>query len=110
MVGTDSSLSGTVSVRLTIKAATSLPPSLSHMVFCQYMFWGDCDITTVQPLNRNTGSDSFTFEHSREIQVSVSEEFLEHCSEGALSIEVYGHRSSGAAFAWQVCCSAFNTL
>ena len=35
-------------------------------------------------------------------QVSVSEEFLEHCSEGALSVEVYGHRSSGAAFAWQV--------
>ena len=103
LVGTDLSLSGTVSVRLTIKAATSLPPSLSHMVFCQYMFWGDCDITTVQPLNRNTGTDSFTFEHSREIQVSVSEEFLEHCSEGALSIEVYGHRTSGAAFAWQVC-------
>ena len=36
------------------------------------------------------------------VQVSVSEEFLEHCSEGALSVEVYGHRSSGAAFAWQV--------
>ena len=110
LVGTDSSLSGTVSVRLTIKAATSLPPSLSHMVFCQYMFWGDCDITTVQPLNRSTGSDSFTFEHSREIQVSVSEEFLEHCSEGALSIEVYGHRSSGVAFAWQVCCHCLKDL
>ena len=60
-LATDSNLSGTVSVRLTIKAATSLPPSLSHMVFCQYMFWGDCDITTVQPLNRSTGSESFTF-------------------------------------------------
>jgi kinesin family protein 13 len=27
--------------------------------------------------------------------VTVSEEFMEHCSEGALSIEVYGHRSAG---------------
>ena len=44
------------------------------------MFWGDCDITTVQPLNKNTGSDSFTFEHSREIQVvkcEVNIEFLD---------------------------------
>ena len=24
-----------------------------------------------------------------------TEEFLEHCAEGALSIEVYGHRSAG---------------
>lgn len=27
--------------------------------------------------------------------MTVSEEFMEHCSEGALSIEVYGHRSAG---------------
>ena len=43
-------------------------------------------------------------------QVSVSEEFLEHCSEGALSVEVYGHRSSGAAFAWQVVGTTIETL
>ena len=42
------------------------------------------------------------------VQVSVSEEFLEHCSEGALSVEVYGHRSSGAAFAWQVGGTIYN--
>ena len=28
---------------------------------------------------------------------SINEEFLEHCLEGALSIEVYGHRSAGFA-------------
>ena len=27
--------------------------------------------------------------------MSVTEEFVEHCSEGALSIEVWGHRSAG---------------
>ena len=28
-------------------------------------------------------------------RVPITEEFIEHCSEGALSIEVWGHRSSG---------------
>lgn len=27
--------------------------------------------------------------------VPVTEEFVEHCAEGALSIEVWGHRSTG---------------
>ena len=27
--------------------------------------------------------------------MTVSEEFMEHCTEGALSIEVWGHRSMG---------------
>ncbi len=27
----------------------------------------------------------------------VTEEFMEHCAEGALSIEVWGHRSMGFA-------------
>ena len=33
-------------------------------------------------------SANFSFDHTREIVVSLNEEFLEHCSEGALSIEV----------------------
>lgn len=93
--------SSTVAVRLTVRAATGLAPSLAHQVLCQYMFWGDGDITTVQPVAQNSNSNIVSFEHRREIQVSVSEEFLEHCSEGALSIEVYGHRSSGLTNAWQ---------
>ena len=34
---------------MTIKNAAGLPPSLSHFVFCQYMFWGDTDLTVVPP-------------------------------------------------------------
>lgn len=33
----------------------------------------------------------------------VTEEFIEHCVEGALSIEVWGHRSAGfVAGSWEV--------
>ncbi len=38
--------------------------------------------------------------------VPLTEEFLEHCAEGALSIEVYGHRRSNANNATLV--STFN--
>ena len=31
----------------------------------------------------------------QEFAVHVTDEFMEHCAEGALSIEVWGHRSSG---------------
>ena len=33
----------------------------------------------------------------RQFVIPVTEEFMDHCSEGALSIEVYGHRSAGFA-------------
>jgi kinesin family protein 13 len=76
------------------------------------MFWGDSDLTVVPPsVNSSSAFGSsghadylmsghsevsvFHFDHSREFFVSVSEEFMEYCSEGALSIEVYGHRSAG---------------
>lgn len=31
----------------------------------------------------------------QDFKVSITEEFIEHCSDGALSIEVWGHRSQG---------------
>lgn len=37
----------------------------------------------------------FNFEHTKDYTVSITEELLEHCIEGALSIEVWGHRSAG---------------
>ena len=33
--------------------------------------------------------------HLQEFAVHVTEEFMEHCAEGALSIEVWGHHSQG---------------
>ena len=40
----------------------------------------------------NVKTNVFNFDHVQEFNVAVNEEFLEHCLEGALSIEVYGHR------------------
>ena len=99
----------TMTVQVTIKNAAGLPPSLSHFVFCQYHFWGEQDPTVVPPtdpenntndilkLGQTTDVAMFNFNHTRQFIVPVTEEFTEHCSEGALSIEVYGHRSAGFA-------------
>lgn len=87
-----------VTCRISIKQASGLPLSLSNFVFCQYTFWGhqeavvpvtNSDLTAI---NQNM---SFKFEHEKDYTVTVTEEFLEHCVEGALSIEVWGHRSVG---------------
>ena len=87
-----------VTCKITIKQASGLPLSLSNFVFCQYTFWGHQEAVVpvsnsdVPAVNQNM---TFKFEHSKDYTVSVTEEFLEHCAEGALSIEVWGHRSVG---------------
>ena len=114
VVGEDPDGCGVITCRLTIKSANGIPPSLSQFVFCQYTFWGDDEIFIVPPqinpnapagrlkVNSDTAAASFSFHHSRDIIVQVSEEFLEHCGEGALSIEVYGHKSSVNHNAWEL--------
>ncbi|XP_011311127.1 kinesin-like protein KIF13B isoform X5 [Fopius arisanus] len=96
-----------ISCRVTIKQASGLPLSLSHFVFCQYNFWGHPEPIVVPSisstdlpqincsLSRQRDSPAFEFSHTNEFTVPINEEFLEHCAEGALSIEVWGHRSAG---------------
>ncbi|XP_046837020.1 kinesin-like protein KIF13B isoform X2 [Vespa crabro] len=102
----DYSGSSHITCRVTIKQATGLPLSLSHFVFCQYMFWGNPELIVVPPVvnaelppsNCATGqrdSLAFRFDHTEDFKVPITEEFIEHCAEGALSIEVWGHRSAG---------------
>ncbi|XP_076639864.1 kinesin-like protein KIF13A isoform X7 [Colletes latitarsis] len=102
----DYSGSSHIICRVTIKQATGLPLSLSHYVFCQYMFCGHPEPIVVpavdnsEQLNSNcqTGqrdSLAFKFNHTKDFTVPITEEFMEHCAEGALSIEVWGHRSAG---------------
>lgn len=87
-----------VTCRVSIKQATGLPLSLSNFVFCQYTFWGHQE-TVVPVINSEIPSHNqnmtFKFDHTQDYTVSLTEEFLEHCAEGALSIEVWGHRSAG---------------
>ncbi|GLH14430.1 Kinesin-like protein KIF13A [Gryllus bimaculatus] len=96
--------SGQIICRVTIKQASGLPLSLSNFVFCQYSFWNHPDSIVVPPVVDTeypapcaTGRDSMTFkfDHSKDFSIPITEEFMEHCSEGALSIEVWGHRCAG---------------
>ncbi|XP_065165638.1 kinesin-like protein KIF13A isoform X3 [Atheta coriaria] len=90
-----------VTIRVNVKQASGLPLSLSHFVFCQYTFWGHPEYTVIPPkvdIPEHilvSQKDSLKFNHEKEFTVHINEEFLEHCSEGALSIEVWGHRSAG---------------
>ncbi|XP_070377982.1 kinesin-like protein KIF13A isoform X1 [Dermacentor albipictus] len=92
-----------VTVRVAIRSAVGLPPSLSNFVFCQYTFWGHTEAVVVAPVvdtDAKPGSPgnaniTFKFNHVQDHVVPVTEEFVEHCAEGALSIEVWGHRSTG---------------
>ncbi|XP_050727701.1 kinesin-like protein KIF13A isoform X3 [Eriocheir sinensis] len=102
-----------VTVRVSIRQAAGLPPSLSNFVFCQYQFWGQNEGEVVAPVVNNeypTASSSkdsitFKFEHTKDYTVLITEDFMEHCTDGALSIEVWGHRSAGFGLArtgWEV--------
>ncbi|XP_055378395.1 kinesin-like protein KIF13A isoform X4 [Condylostylus longicornis] len=87
-----------ITCRVTIKQASGLPLSLSNYVFCKYTFWGhqECVVPVTNAEVPNLDQNrTFNFEHTKDYTVSISEEFLEHCAEGALSIEVWGHRSAG---------------
>ncbi|EEB18127.1 conserved hypothetical protein [Pediculus humanus corporis] len=92
----------TIVCRVTIKQASGLPLSLSNFVFCHYHFWGDSEPIAVPPVvspelptTPHPASMTFKFDHTMDFTVPITEEFIEHCAEGALSIEVWGHRSAG---------------
>lgn len=119
-----------VTIRVAIKQATGLPPSLSHFVFCQYSIWGgggSSEPVVVPPVvsadtpppvppttpaaaaspasPRHQPQVTFRFDHKKDFTIALTEEFIEHCAEGALSIEVWGHRSAGFSRArgnWEV--------
>ncbi|XP_069340886.1 kinesin-like protein KIF13B [Eulemur rufifrons] len=83
-----------------ILQATGLPQHLSHFVFCKYSFWDEQEPLIVAP-EVDTSSSSpvskephcmVVFDHCNEFSVNITEDFIEHLSEGALAIEVYGHK------------------
>ncbi|XP_031431833.1 LOW QUALITY PROTEIN: kinesin-like protein KIF13A [Clupea harengus] len=89
--------------RVCIREATGLPPSLSNFVFCQYGFWGQAEPAVAPPMvspdtpTHRPGDGPFTvrFDHCKDYVVHVTEEFVEFICEGALAIEVWGHRCAG---------------
>ncbi|KGL88592.1 Kinesin-like KIF13A, partial [Charadrius vociferus] len=100
-----------LSCRVKIKEATGLPPNLSNFVFCQYTFWDQCKSTVAAPVvdpdvpspQSKDAHFTVTFSHCKDYVVNVTEEFLEFISEGALAIEVWGHRCTGnGSSVWEV--------
>ncbi|XP_067267413.1 kinesin-like protein KIF13A isoform X2 [Chanodichthys erythropterus] len=89
--------------RVRIREASGLPLNLSNFVFCQYTFWEQSEPTVAPPMvspdtpSPRTPDAEFTvrFDHCRDFVVHVTEEFLEFISDGALAIEVWGHRYAG---------------
>uniref|UniRef100_A0A452QKI1 Kinesin family member 13A n=1 Tax=Ursus americanus TaxID=9643 RepID=A0A452QKI1_URSAM len=102
--------------RVKIKEATGLPLNLSNFVFCQYTFWDQCESTVAAPVVDPEVSgnvthcpvhDSCCFSLAphlpQDYVVTVTEELLEFLSDGALAIEVWGHRCAGnGSSVWEV--------
>uniref|UniRef100_A0A8D3DIX7 Kinesin family member 13A n=1 Tax=Scophthalmus maximus TaxID=52904 RepID=A0A8D3DIX7_SCOMX len=86
-----------------IREATGLPLNLSNFVFCQYTFWEHGEPTVAPPMvspdrpSPRSPEAQFTvqFDNCKDYVVHVTDEFLEFISDGALAIEVWGHRCAG---------------
>uniref|UniRef100_A0A8C2D0I6 Kinesin family member 13A n=1 Tax=Cyprinus carpio TaxID=7962 RepID=A0A8C2D0I6_CYPCA len=89
--------------RVRIREASGLPLNLSNFVFCQYTFWEQSEPAVAPPIvspdtppsQKADAHFTVRFDHCRDFLVHVTEEFLEFISDGALAIEVWGHRYAG---------------
>uniref|UniRef100_A0A8K9UNR4 Kinesin motor domain-containing protein n=1 Tax=Oncorhynchus mykiss TaxID=8022 RepID=A0A8K9UNR4_ONCMY len=85
---------------IRILQATGLPRHLCNFVFCQYHFWGQDEPVFIAPEVVPTPPSATSrdplctvlFDSSKELEVCVSEEFVEFVAEGAVAIEVFGHK------------------
>nr|XP_046195576.1 LOW QUALITY PROTEIN: kinesin-like protein KIF13B [Oncorhynchus gorbuscha] len=83
-----------------ILQATGLPRHLGNFVFCQYHFWGQDEPEFIAPEMEPSPPSAISkeplctvlFDSSKEMEVCVSEEFVEFVAEGAVAIEVFGHK------------------
>ncbi|XP_062379335.1 kinesin-like protein KIF13B isoform X3 [Sardina pilchardus] len=87
---------------IKILQATGLPQYLSNFVFCQYSFWDQAEPVIVAPevdpsASSPTSKDPHcmvVFDSCKELAVAVTEDFIEYLTEGAVAIEVFGHRQA----------------
>ncbi|XP_033860064.3 kinesin-like protein KIF13B isoform X1 [Acipenser ruthenus] len=85
---------------IRILQATGLPQYLSNFVFCQYSIWDESEPVMVAPevdpsASSPTSKDPHcmvVFDYCKEFAVTVTEDVIEYLTEGALAIEVYGHK------------------
>uniref|UniRef100_A0A8C9ZHD3 Kinesin family member 13B n=1 Tax=Sander lucioperca TaxID=283035 RepID=A0A8C9ZHD3_SANLU len=88
--------------QVNILQANGLPRHLSNFVFCQYHFWGQDESVFIAPEVEPSSSSSTSrdpqctvvFDSAKEFSVPVSEDFVDYLAEGAVAIEVYGHKQA----------------
>ncbi|XP_066532600.1 kinesin-like protein KIF13B isoform X2 [Hoplias malabaricus] len=87
--------------RIKVSQATGLPQHLSNFVFCQYHFWGqeepvyiapEVDLSVPSTPSSKDPQCLVVFDHSKELNVAVTDDLIEFLAEGAVAIEVYGHK------------------
>ncbi|XP_056623275.1 kinesin-like protein KIF13B isoform X3 [Triplophysa dalaica] len=87
---------------IKILQATGLPQYLSNFVFCQYSFWDQAEPIIVAPEVDPSASFSSSkdphcmvvFDSCKDHAITVTEDFIEYLTEGAVGIEVFGHRQA----------------
>ncbi|KAM4771256.1 kinesin-like protein KIF13B [Rhinophrynus dorsalis] len=87
---------------IKVLQATGLPQHLTNFVFCHYTFWDQPEPITVAPEVDPYASSPVSkepecmvvFDHCKEFAVNITEDFLDYLTDGALAIEVYGHRQT----------------
>uniref|UniRef100_A0A8C9Z6U2 Kinesin family member 13B n=1 Tax=Sander lucioperca TaxID=283035 RepID=A0A8C9Z6U2_SANLU len=86
---------------VNILQANGLPRHLSNFVFCQYHFWGQDESVFIAPEVEPSSSSSTSRDpqctvvfDSAKFSVPVSEDFVDYLAEGAVAIEVYGHKQA----------------
>ncbi|XP_016382316.1 kinesin-like protein KIF13B [Sinocyclocheilus rhinocerous] len=85
---------------LKVLQATGLPQHLSNFVFCQYHFWEQQEPVFIAPEVGLTAPSSrepqslVVFDNCKTLEVAVTEDFLEFLMDGAVAVEVYGHRQA----------------
>uniref|UniRef100_A0A672SMK3 Kinesin family member 13B n=1 Tax=Sinocyclocheilus grahami TaxID=75366 RepID=A0A672SMK3_SINGR len=76
---------------IKILQANGLPQYLSNFVFCQYSFWDQAEPIIVAPEVDPSASFSKIVNM---FTCALLSEFIEYLTEGAVAIEVYGHRQA----------------
>ncbi|XP_067274304.1 kinesin-like protein KIF13B isoform X2 [Pseudorasbora parva] len=85
---------------IKVLQATGLPQHLSNFVFCQYHFWEQQEPVFIAPEVGLSAPSSrepqslVLFDSCKNLEVAVTEDFLEFLMEGAVAVEVYGHKQA----------------
>ncbi|XP_073708897.1 kinesin-like protein KIF13B [Garra rufa] len=85
---------------IKVLQATGLPQHLSNFVFCQYHFWEQQEPVFIAPEVGLSAPSSrepqslVLFDNSKTLEVTVTEDFLDFLMDGAVAVEVYGHKQA----------------